>query len=75
MTRTTGTSNDDVFNLRQYLAEFLSDQKMLQTKVVDKIKKNILFSIYFLNRALYEMWKNMVLPDRAQIKCNTTHAL
>jgi hypothetical protein len=21
------------------------------------------------------MWKNMVLPDRAQIKCNTTHAL
>jgi hypothetical protein len=42
---------------------------MLQTKVVEKIRKHILFLIFFSeNLAIYEiMWKNMVEPDRPQM--------
>jgi len=45
---------------------------MFQTKVVvEKITTHILGSITFFskNRAVYEiMWKNMVQPDRSQMK-------
>jgi hypothetical protein len=44
---------------------------MFQTKVVDKIKTHILFSVtsfFFENCAVYEiMWKNTAEPDRPQI--------
>jgi hypothetical protein len=42
---------------------------MFQTKVIEKIKIHILFSLTFPeNPAVYEiMWKNMVEPDRLQI--------
>jgi hypothetical protein len=42
---------------------------MFQTKVVEKIKTHILFSVTFPeNRAVYEiMWKNMVQGNRPQM--------
>ena len=43
---------------------------MFQTKVVEKIKTNILCTVVFFfgNRAVYEiMWKNTVEPDRPQM--------
>jgi hypothetical protein len=42
---------------------------MLQTKVVEKIKTHILYSIISPeNRDVYEvMWKNMVEPGRPQM--------
>ena len=42
---------------------------MFQTKVVEKTKTYILFSINSSkNRTVYEtMWKNMVQPDRSQM--------
>ena len=42
---------------------------MLQTKVVDRIKTLILYSIISPeNRDVYEvMWKNMVQPDKPQM--------
>jgi len=42
---------------------------MFQTKIVDKRKTHISFSITFSdNRAFYEMvWKNIVEPDRPQM--------
>ena len=43
---------------------------MFQTKVVEKIKNDILFSInyFFENRALYEiMWKDIVQPEGPQM--------
>ena len=38
---------------------------MFRIKVVDKIKTHALTSVTFIseNRAVYEMWKNMVEPD------------
>jgi len=43
---------------------------MFQTKVVQKIKTHILCSaLFFESCAVYEiMWKNMVQPDRPQMK-------
>jgi hypothetical protein len=42
---------------------------MFQTKVVEKIKTLILYSVtFFENRAVYElMWKNSVDPKRSQM--------
>jgi hypothetical protein len=41
---------------------------MFKKKAAQKIKKHILFSIFFLNLVFYEMmWKNMVQPDRPQM--------
>ena len=51
-----------------YLAEFFVEWEMFQTKVVEKIKTYILCSVFFLNRAVYEiMWKNNVEPDRPKV--------
>jgi hypothetical protein len=43
---------------------------MYHTKFVDKVKTHILSSItfYFENRAVCEMWRNFVQPDRPQIR-------
>jgi len=44
---------------------------MFRTQVVEKIKTHILFSMSSPsdNRSVYElMWKNMVQPDRPQMK-------
>ena len=42
---------------------------MFQTKVAEKLKTHILFSItFFFNPVVYEvMWKNTVKPDRPQM--------
>ena len=56
-----------------YLAQFFLVWKTLQTKVVQEIKKHILYSatiffFFFENRAIYEiMWKNMVQRGRPQV--------
>ena len=53
-----------------YLAQFLLEREMFQTKVVERIKTHILCSITcsFENRAVYEiMWKNNIEPDRGQM--------
>ena len=53
-----------------YLAQFLLEWKMLQTKVVEEIKVHILCSYFFVveNHAVYEiMWKNIVERGRPQM--------
>jgi hypothetical protein len=41
---------------------------MLHVKVVEKIKTHILYSGFFLNRAIYDiMRKDSVVPDRSQM--------
>jgi hypothetical protein len=53
-----------------YLAKFLLQWQMFQTKVVEKNKTHILCSTIFFSesRALYEiMWKNMVQPEKPQL--------
>jgi len=59
-------------HLWSYLAQFFSEWENFQTKVVEKIKTRILFSIpvppHPENHAVYEvMWKNIVGPDRPQM--------
>jgi hypothetical protein len=54
-----------------YLAQFLLEWEMFQTKVVGKIKTRILctiMSLFFENHVFYEiMWKNIVQLDRPQM--------
>jgi hypothetical protein len=43
---------------------------MFQETVVEEVKKNILFSVILSfpeNRTVYEMWKNIVQPDKPQV--------
>ena len=58
-------------HLRSCLAQLFLEWGMLQSKVVEKIKTYILYSVtfYFLkNRAVYDiMWKNIAEPDRQQM--------
>jgi hypothetical protein len=53
-------------HLWQYLAEFFLEWEMFQTKVVEKIKTEILYLVTFSeNRSVYEiMSKNMVELER-----------
>jgi BarA-like signal transduction histidine kinase len=53
----------------RYLAQFFRELAMFHTKVVEKIKTRVLFSVTFPdNRDIYDiMWKNMVEPDRPQM--------
>jgi hypothetical protein len=50
-----------------YLVELLSESEIFPTKVVEKFKAQILWSITFHeNRELYEiMWKNVAQPTQA----------
>jgi hypothetical protein len=50
-----------------YLAHFFLEWETFQTKVVQEIKKYILYSVtFFENRAVYEiMWGNTVDPGQA----------
>jgi len=43
---------------------------MFQTEQIEKIETYILWSIifFFENRAVYEMWENMVQPDKTTIQ-------
>jgi hypothetical protein len=53
-----------------YLAEFFLECEIFQSKIIEKIKTNVLCATDFFleNRALYEiMWKNMEEPGRPQI--------
>jgi hypothetical protein len=48
---------------------------MFQTKVVQKMKTHFMFSKYFpKNRAVYEMWKNVVPEKRTQAHTSSAHA-
>jgi len=50
-----------------YLTQFFVEWEMFQTKVVEKIKTHVLYSVFFFNSAVYEkVWKNIVQPDRPQ---------
>jgi hypothetical protein len=43
------------------------ERKIFPTKVIEKIKLQILIAITFLYAAVYErMWRNNVQPDRPQ---------
>jgi len=44
-------------HLLSYLAQFFLERGMIRTKVVEKIKTNILFSMFFFfeNPAVYEI--------------------
>jgi hypothetical protein len=55
--------------LKSYLAQFFLGWEMFQTKVAEKIKMHILFSVtfFFENRAVYHvMWKNTIQPGSPQ---------
>ena len=60
-----------------YLARFFLEWVMFQTKVVEKIKTHILYSVtFFENRVFYEiMWKNVVEYGRAQINLAHAHCM
>ena len=49
MTRITGALHDDVVHLR-HLPEFFLEREAFQTKVVEKIKTHILWSIKFFQK-------------------------
>jgi len=68
--RTTRTVHEDQ-NTRvlSYLAHCYLEWVMFQTKVVEKIKTHILCSVtplFFFRKScrLWNMWKNIILPDR-----------
>ena len=50
---------------------------MFQTKVVEKTNVPFMFNIFvFESRVVYEMmWKNMVWPDRSQMRINGSGVL
>ena len=53
-----------------YLAQFVLEWEMLQAKVVEKTKTQILFSVtlFVENLAVYEiMWKNIIERGRPQM--------
>jgi len=58
-------------NFLSHLAQFLLEWRMLQTKLVEKIKTPTLVSViffFFETRAVYEIkWKTIVQPDRQQM--------
>jgi len=61
--------NTDI-RFRAYLAQFFLEWEMFQTKVVEKIITDILYSInfFFENRAVYEiMWENTVKKIKTHI--------
>ena len=56
-----------------YFPHSFLERKIFQTKVIEKIKTNILYSLIFLNHTLYEiMWKLMY--SRTGHKGNMVHA-
>ena len=59
-----GTVREDQYTFLSYLAHFFLEWEMFQTKVVDKIKTHIMYSVtFFYNSAVYEkMWK--IFPSR-----------
>jgi len=62
-----------------YLAQFLQEWKMFQTKVMEKIKTRIscsvtFFFFFFENRAVYERtWRNHAQPGRPQMTTLRIH--
>jgi hypothetical protein len=59
-----------IYIFLSYVAQFFLEWETFQTKVVEKIKTHILWSVtfFFENRAVYEiMWKNTVERGRPQI--------
>jgi len=66
-----GTWHEDQYTFWSYLAQFFLEWKMFQTKVIEKIKTHIVYSIYiyiYFNCTFYEiMLKNIVESDRPQM--------
>jgi len=62
-----------------YVAQFFLEWEMFQTKVVEKVKTHILWSIYIYiyikeNRLIYEIiWYKIVEPDRPQMTIRSMH--
>jgi hypothetical protein len=68
MTSITGALHEDMCTFMIICRSI--HHEMSQTKVAEKIKTHILWSItfFFINRAVYEiMWTNMAEPDRSQM--------
>jgi hypothetical protein len=57
-------------HLWYYLAQFVWEWEIFQSKFVEKIKTHFMFhNAFHENRAVDEiMWKDMVVPDRPQMK-------
>jgi len=65
----SGTLHEQLWNLWQYFAQYFSEWEMFQTKLVNKTKAHILFTVLFSNNGtVYEiLCKNMVRPRRLQM--------
>jgi hypothetical protein len=51
-----------------YLSEIKKKKKIFEKNIVEKIKTPILcLATIFCNLVVYEMWKNIVEPDRPQM--------
>ena len=72
MTRITGTLHEDLCTFMIISRWIILRMRMFETEFVEKTKTHILHSItgfFFFceNRAIYDMWKIMVQPDRLQM--------
>ena len=56
-TRITGSLHEDSLHLWQYLAKFVIEWEMFETKVVEKIRTHILCSITFFRKP-HRLWDN-----------------
>jgi len=65
-----GTSHEDSFTFMVISRSVLIRMRNVSDRFMEKIKTRILcFILFFKNRAVYEiMWKNMLQPDRPQVK-------
>jgi len=55
--------------LWSHVTQLYLEWKMFQTKVVEKIKTRTLCPVIFFKSVIYEIkWKNMVDPDRPQMR-------
>jgi hypothetical protein len=60
-----GILHEDVSTFMTDVAKFFLEWEIFETKIVEKIETHILYSVTFFGKpAIYEMWKNMVHPDR-----------
>jgi len=84
MTRITATLHEDPNTFWTHFTQIFLERNIFQTKLVKKIKPQILLSIFCVceNRAIYEiMWKNTAASDRprttiwlTRIACRETKA-
>ena len=68
--RITCALHEDQFTFLTHRRHFYLEWELFQTKVIKKIKTQILCSVtFFENRTVYEIiWKNRLKPERSQMK-------